>query len=112
MNDDQLRKEFAEIISNFPYEYSLERFPENASKWAWPGQYRIIHVQLGWEMFKQGHALGEQRPDCGTCANRGKVYGRSAETYCDHCVHHSVGRQDNYAPKPPSLTVAEGPHER
>lgn len=39
------------------------------------------------------------RPDCGTCANRGRLDGLSQETHCEHCCWQESWRTDRYAPK-------------
>lgn len=41
----------------------------------------------------------DMRPDCGTCANRGRVDGLSQETHCEHCCWQESWRTDHYAPK-------------
>lgn len=46
-----LRDEFEALISAPPYERSTERFPDES---AWPGQYVVMAVQLGWEMYQAG----------------------------------------------------------
>jgi len=35
---------------------------------------------------------------CRTCANRGKVNGKSQEMICDWCVHSEEWRKDYYKP--------------
>ena len=35
-------------------------------------------------------------PDCETCQNRGKVNGKSQETYCENCKHWMTSRKDFY----------------
>lgn len=47
------RDSFERWISAPPYERSVERFAEDASKVAWPGQYRIYEVQLAWEAVQE-----------------------------------------------------------
>ena len=39
-----------------------------------------------------------ERPDCGTCANRGRVDGLSQETFCDHCSWSEKWRKNHYKP--------------
>ena len=38
------------------------------------------------------------RPDCKTCANRGRIDGLSQESHCDHCQWQENWRTDHYAP--------------
>jgi hypothetical protein len=38
--------------------------------------------------------------DCNNCDNRGKIYGLSQESNCEHCVHSDKWRKDLYKPKP------------
>ena len=45
------RSQFESWISAPPYERSVDRFPDDQEKWAWPGQYRDIAVQLAWEAW-------------------------------------------------------------
>ena len=39
-----------------------------------------------------------ERPDCGTCANRGRVDGLSQETFCEHCSWSEKWRKNHYKP--------------
>ena len=39
-----------------------------------------------------------ERPDCGTCANRGRVNGLSQETFCEHCSWSEKWRKNHYKP--------------
>ena len=39
-----------------------------------------------------------ERPDCGTCANRGRVNGLSQETFCEHCLWSERWRKNHYKP--------------
>jgi hypothetical protein len=60
--------------------------------------------QMGptWASWMEGVAKVEAprngRPDCNTCANRGKVDGLSQETHCEHCQRQQQRRTDHYAP--------------
>ena len=45
------RRSFEAWISAPPYEYEVLRYPEDETKYAWPGQYRNIAVQLAWEAW-------------------------------------------------------------
>lgn len=39
-----------------------------------------------------------ERPDCGTCANLGRVNGLSQETFCEHCSWSEKWRKNHYKP--------------
>lgn len=45
------RQVFEEWISGPPYEREIQRNPEDEMKYAWPGQYRDISVELAWEAW-------------------------------------------------------------
>lgn len=47
------RAKFEAWISAFPYEKDVERIPNDATKYAWPGTYRHIEVQLAWEAWQE-----------------------------------------------------------
>jgi hypothetical protein len=49
MND----KIFEQWISSPPYERETERWPQDETKYAWPGQYKDIAVQLAWESWQE-----------------------------------------------------------
>jgi len=36
-------------------------------------------------------------PDCKTCDNRGRIYGLSQETHCEHCRYQGHWRTNHYA---------------
>jgi hypothetical protein len=44
-----MREAFEKFVSEPPFEYSIERQPENG---CWPGNYRSIAVQLAWEAWQ------------------------------------------------------------
>lgn len=46
-----MRETFEEIISASPYEKEIDRFPDDATRHAWPGNYRDINVQLAWDVL-------------------------------------------------------------
>lgn len=57
------RKLFEQWISSSPYERDVDRWPNDETKHAWPGQYKDIAVELAWEawchaleMYPQGEA--------------------------------------------------------
>lgn len=46
------REEFEKFISSPPLEYSINRFPEDATMWSWPGEYVNVSVSLAWETWQ------------------------------------------------------------
>jgi len=48
------RNQFEEWISSEPYVENIERFPDDATRFAWPGDYRSLKVQLAWEAWAEG----------------------------------------------------------
>lgn len=48
---DCARSEFEAWVIQEPYNRSVLRFPSTYAKYAWPGQYRDIAVQLAWEAW-------------------------------------------------------------
>lgn len=61
-----------------------------------------------WWAFEGWIASRREKPDCKTCANRGRVDGLSQETHCDHCMHQERWRTDHYAPNARVNSAAEG----
>lgn len=45
------RRSFEEWVSGPPYEREVLRYPQDETKYAWPGQYKDIAVQLAWEAW-------------------------------------------------------------
>jgi hypothetical protein len=45
------RRSFESWIGGPPYERDLYRWPMDETKYAWPGQYKDIAVQLAWEAW-------------------------------------------------------------
>lgn len=45
------RRSFEDWIGGPPYERDLYRWPMDETKYAWPGQYKDIAVQLAWEAW-------------------------------------------------------------
>ena len=43
-----MREEFEKWISSPPFERSVDRYPEDAEKFAWPGNYKDLDVDLAW----------------------------------------------------------------
>lgn len=50
-NPDRHRARFEKWISAMPYERSVDRFSDDESKAAWPGQYRDIQTQIAWRAW-------------------------------------------------------------
>ena len=46
MTEDESRKQFEQWISSPPYEYDIERYPENGD---WPGSYMHLGTDLAWQ---------------------------------------------------------------
>ena len=51
MSDSQ--EAFEKWITASPYELSVRRFPQDAAKYAWPGSYEDIRVQLAWDAWQK-----------------------------------------------------------
>ena len=49
---DELREAFESWIVSFPYEMSIERFPDDELRYAWPGHYVRIDVQIAWAAWQ------------------------------------------------------------
>jgi len=57
MKDElDLRKEFEAWVTSPPYERDISRWPMDESKYAWPGQYGDIGVQLAFEAWCESAA--------------------------------------------------------
>jgi len=52
---DQLvsRRTFELWIHAPPYERPIDRWPMNEERYAWPGQYKDIAVQLAWDAWRE-----------------------------------------------------------
>ena len=46
------RARFEAWVSAAPYELFVERFPDDATQTAWPGQYCSGTLQLAWEAWQ------------------------------------------------------------
>lgn len=44
---------FEQWISAPPYEREIDRWPLDEARYAWPGQYQDIAVQLAWEAWEE-----------------------------------------------------------
>jgi hypothetical protein len=52
-----VREAFEAAISASPYERSIARYPDDATRSAWPGNYRDIAVDLAWRMWQEAWRL-------------------------------------------------------
>ena len=52
---DKLRERFESEAAQSPYEFDLSRWPNDPSKFSWPGMYREYAVQCAWEGFQLGY---------------------------------------------------------
>jgi hypothetical protein len=52
-----VREAFEAAISASPYERSVSRYPDDATRSAWPGNYRDIAVDLAWRMWQEAWRL-------------------------------------------------------
>jgi hypothetical protein len=53
----EVREAFEAAISASPYERSVSRYPDDATRSAWPGNYRDIAVDLAWCMWQEAWRL-------------------------------------------------------
>jgi hypothetical protein len=47
---------------------------------------------------KDAWQSAKREPNCSHCANRGRIYGLSQESFCDHCIYQNQSRENHYAP--------------
>ena len=57
---------------------------------------RAFKAGAAWQADQSVPEVG--RPDCGTCANRGRVDGLSQESFCEHCSWSEKWRMNYYKP--------------
>lgn len=81
-------------------EYMRKNYPEGTviADGAW-------HARPTWNAAR--HAMAASQPaapvapatvaDCSACTNRGKVYGLSQESNCEHCIYGEPWRKDLFA---------------
>lgn len=55
------RLAFETWITSPPYERDADRWPVDEERYAWPGQYRDITVQVAWEAWQAAQNDGSQR---------------------------------------------------
>jgi len=58
MNLDE-RAAFEAVISGPPYELSVARFPDDATRYAWPGNYKDRAVDLAWNIWQARAAIAK-----------------------------------------------------
>ena len=54
------RERFERWISSQPIEADISRYPDNATEYAWPGNYRTYNVQLAWEAWCEAWEAARQ----------------------------------------------------
>lgn len=52
VDEDKERAAFEARVSSPPFECCINRFPDDETKTAWPGQYRSEAVQLAWDFVR------------------------------------------------------------
>ena len=52
------RPEFEKAISGPPYELSIDRYPDDAARFGWPGNYKDYRVHLAWDIWMERAAFG------------------------------------------------------
>lgn len=55
--EQNLRDEFEKWISGPPFERSIERWPDDPAKYAWPGNYKSMAVDLAWHAWHDSREL-------------------------------------------------------
>jgi hypothetical protein len=56
---DEQREGFESWIVSPPFELSIDRFPNDAERYAWPGHYVCIDVQLAWAAWQAASEVSE-----------------------------------------------------
>ena len=51
--DNLSRESFEKWVSSPPYEEETDRYPNDSTKYAWPGNYKSYSVQLAWEAWSE-----------------------------------------------------------
>ena len=57
--DATSRQSFEAWISAPPYDHEVLRYPEDDTRFAWPGQYRSIAVQRAWEAWQEARKIAD-----------------------------------------------------
>ena len=50
---EDLRQQFEKWIFSAPFEKSIARFPDDDTKFSWPGSYRDLAVELAWQAWQE-----------------------------------------------------------
>ena len=50
---EDLRQQFEKWITSAPFEKSIARFPDDETRFAWPGNYRELDVELAWQAWQE-----------------------------------------------------------
>lgn len=56
---DKVRDSFEKWVSSPPYEYDVERWPNNHLRYAWPGSYKDIGVELAYKAWCEATKRGQ-----------------------------------------------------
>jgi len=57
------RDQFEQWVSDDPYARSVERWPDEPEKFAWPGTYKDINTDLAWQAWQTAWELGDKCRD-------------------------------------------------
>ena len=52
------REQFEEFITAPPFERDVDRWPDDETAHAWPGDYKDYEVQLAWVAWEAGREVG------------------------------------------------------
>ena len=53
MTEKESRKQFEAWVSSSPYDESIERYPNDTTKYGWPGSYKDIRVDMCWQAWQE-----------------------------------------------------------
>ena len=53
MQNYERRAKFEAWISNSPYNESVARFPDDPSRYGWPGSYKDVRVDMCWQAWQE-----------------------------------------------------------
>ena len=54
---EDIRTAFEVWVTSHPYEESSERYPNDPTKYGWPGNYKDIRVDMCWQAWKSACEL-------------------------------------------------------
>jgi hypothetical protein len=60
MSEAEERERFEKWVSSPPYEKYINRYPDEDTFHAWPGQYMNSGIQLAWEAWQQALEVGNE----------------------------------------------------